>query len=62
MTFEALLGRVILANANVWISLAILKTRARAKLRAKHPLYGAPAALRRFSNPVISLLLAVITL
>ena len=46
MTFEALLGRVILANANVWISLAILKTRARAKLRAKLPL----TALQRRSD------------
>ncbi len=46
MTFEALLGTVILANANVWISLAILKTRARAKLRAKLPL----TALQRRSD------------
>ena len=46
MSFEALLGRVILANANIWISLAILKTRARAKLRAKLPL----TALQRRSD------------
>ena len=46
MTFEALIGTVILANANVWISLAILKTRARAKLRAKLPF----TALQRRSD------------
>ncbi len=45
MTFEALLRSVIFAITNEWISLAILKTQARAKLRAKL----APLALQRRS-------------
>ena len=45
MTFGALLRRAIFAIANEWINLAILKTQARAKLRAKL----APLALQRRS-------------
>ncbi len=46
LTFGALLRRVIFAIANEWINLAILKTQARAKLRAKLPF----TALQRRSD------------
>ncbi len=46
MSFETLLEMVVIENAVIWISLAIRKSQARAKVRAKLP----PVAFPRRSH------------